>query len=122
MQSARDRVDDALRDAGFRVYKCTQASMNEELLGVVFDGEQGGVLPTSSGTWRLYQALWACLEDDFIGLTSKQLSRVMGHLSHVWCLGRQLLSIPWSVYLFISKGVSSSHVLLPNATTSPKIN
>ena len=53
---------------------------------------------------RTYQALSRVSRHDCIGLTSKQLSRLVGHLIRMWCISRQLLAMPSAAYDFIQRG------------------
>ena len=91
----------------------TLVSQLEEILAVVLDGKTGFIQLTGLRVWRLFQAISKILEKDLIGLTSRQLSPMVGHLTHLWCLSRQLLAIPSAIYHFISRGFTKSTRLWP---------
>jgi hypothetical protein len=112
VQRVRDACDAVFKEEGLLVHEQEAASPGVDTLGVVVDGKQGTVGPTSKRLWRLYQGLTALL--DGFHLNSLQLSVIVGHLTFVWCMNRMLLCIPQACYQFIEQGYEGRRALWPS--------
>ena len=82
---ARARATDALDSIGLVTHELTQATLVDEALGIVVDGERKCIRLTSKRMGRLRCTLrWILNRNE---LSGEQLEVVIGHLTFALCSG-----------------------------------
>ena len=112
MDEACSRVKGVLESWGFKLQDETLAEDRCTSLGVFIDGESGVVsLPPA----KLARLVAAC---EFMShrpvVTSRQVQRILGHITYACMLFRPLLAVTSSAYAFTRKGRPEAEKLWPS--------
>ena len=98
VDALRSVCDDAFRKAGLRVHEETVAARELDTLGIGIS-DLCVLRPKTKRLWKYYQAPTCVLEGKWV--SSHDLSILLGHLTFVWCIGRNFLAIGKASYSFV---------------------
>ncbi|CAK0843037.1 unnamed protein product [Prorocentrum cordatum] len=96
-----DSMERQLRGRGLATHDVSGPQVDVDLLGFHFDGGKGAIHIAPKRFWRLVLSLDYILTHPL--LTGAELERLIGHLTYVLLLRREMLSLLSASYIFISK-------------------
>ncbi|CAK0882535.1 unnamed protein product, partial [Prorocentrum cordatum] len=96
-----DSMERQLRGRGLTTHDISGPHVDVDLLGFHIDGVQGAIHIAPKRFWRLAMSLDYILKHPL--LTGAELERLIGHLTYVLLLRREVLSLLSASYVFVSK-------------------
>ncbi|CAK0886748.1 unnamed protein product [Prorocentrum cordatum] len=96
-----DSMERQLRGRGLTTHDISGPQVDVDLLGFHIDGARGAIRIAPERFWRPVMSLDYILKHSL--LTGAELERLIGHLTHVLLLRREVLSLLSASYVFVSK-------------------
>ncbi|CAK0812042.1 unnamed protein product, partial [Prorocentrum cordatum] len=108
-----DSMERQLRGRGLTTHDFSGPQVDVDLLGFHVDGVKGAIHIAPKRFWRLVLSLDYILKHPL--LTGAELERLIGHLTYVLLLRREVLSLLSASYVFVGKCYSRRVRLWPSA-------